>query len=52
MDYCYRCKIELTRRNRSIWYSFVKLNEEIVTVPQCKRCDEKDRKDIIGKKID
>ena len=51
LDNCYDCGIELNENNRSMWQRFATVNGEIVTVPQCKSCDEKFTKEMVGKEI-
>jgi len=43
---CYTCGEVLTETNISIWKVFAKINGEIVTVNQCKRCAKKDTEEF------
>lgn len=49
IEHCYVCGIELTPENKSEWRSFAKINNDIVTVNQCKQCNKKNSP--VGEKI-
>jgi len=40
MENCFSCGETLIKKNKSKWYIFAKINNEIVSVPQCLNCEK------------